>query len=346
MPELRKWLDKHERSDRYTSHDPHDEILQLAASSILRDIVSEIKSGKCRWFSLIADEYSDIANKEQLSINVRWIDDKMEPHEDFLGFYEIPNIKAETIDKALKDALIRSQLSIRDLRGQCYDGASNMLGKTSGVARRIQEIQPKALDTHCHCHSLSLSIKDSTKNCPLLNTAMSTSKEIVTLIKFSPKREKILGGVKSNVECDEVDNNASPGLAKFIETRWTVRAGFFNGIFLNYKELQETWAEVLAEGGLQSEVRARIIGVQAQMITFEYFFANRLGYLLFSHTDNLSRALQGTRICATEGHRLAKLTVTVLKKIRNDSNFDDFWQTVLRKKNSITDIGNKHNNYW
>ena len=54
--------------------------------------------------------------------------------------------------------------------------------------------------------------------CPLLNTAMSTSKEIVTLIMFSPKREKILGGVKSNVECDEVDNNASPGLAMFSAT--------------------------------------------------------------------------------------------------------------------------------
>ena len=48
VPELRKWLDKPGRSDRYTSHDPQDEILQLAASSILRDIVSEIKSGKCR----------------------------------------------------------------------------------------------------------------------------------------------------------------------------------------------------------------------------------------------------------------------------------------------------------
>ena len=169
-----------------------------------------------------------------------------------------------------------------------------MLGKTSGVARRIQEIQPKAFDTHCRCHSLSLSIKDSTKNCPLLYTAMSTSKEIVTLIMFSPKREKILGGVKSNVECDEVDNNASPGLAKFSTTRWTVRAGCFNRIFLNYKELQETWAKVLAEGGLQSEVRAHISGVQAQMITFKYFFANQLGYLLFSHTDIRSRALQGT----------------------------------------------------
>ena len=63
-----------------------------------------------------------------------------------------------------------------------------MLGKNFGVAKRIQEIQPKAFDTHCHCHSLSLSVKDSTKKSPLLNTAMTTSKEIVTLI-FSKARE-------------------------------------------------------------------------------------------------------------------------------------------------------------
>jgi len=146
VPELRKWLDKHERSDRYTSHDPQDEILQLAASSILRDIVSEIKSGKCRWFSLIADEYSDIANKEQLSINVRWIDDKMEPHEDFLGFYEIPNIKAETIDKALKDALIRSQLSIRDLRGR--DNATTEQATCSEKRQEWQEGYRKFSQRH------------------------------------------------------------------------------------------------------------------------------------------------------------------------------------------------------
>ena len=346
VPELRAWLDKPERSDKYTSHDPQNEILQLAANSIVRDIVSEVKGGKCHWFSLIADEYSDVANKEQLSINVRWIDDNLDPHEDFLGFYEIPNIKSETIYKALTDALLRADLPIRNMRGQCYDGASNMLGKNSGVAKRIQEDEPKAFETHCHCHSLSLSVKDSTKKCCLLNTAMSTSKEVVALIKFSPKREKILGDVKSNIEHDESDNENSLGLAKFSATRWTVRAGCFNRIYLNYKELQETWVDVLAEGGLQSEVRARIIGVQAQMTTFEYFFSIILGFLLFSHTDNLSRALQGTRICATEGHRLAKQTVKVLKDIRNDNSFDNFWQTVLLKKKLLPDIGKELNYFF
>ena len=97
IPELRKWLDQPGRSDTYTSHDSQNEILSLAANSIVRDIVLDIKSG-CSWFALIADEYTDIANKEQLSICVRWIDNKLESHEDFLGFYEIPDIKSQTID--------------------------------------------------------------------------------------------------------------------------------------------------------------------------------------------------------------------------------------------------------
>ena len=96
-----------------------------------------------------------------------------------------------------------------------------MFGKNSRVAKRIQEIQPKAFDTHYHCHSLSLSVKDSTKKSPLLYTVITTSKEIVTLshIKFSLKREKIYGGIKANIECKEDENNAVPGLAKFSATR-------------------------------------------------------------------------------------------------------------------------------
>ena len=89
--------------------------------------------------------------------------------------------------------LLKLQLSLAYCRGQCYDGASNLLGHKTGVAKRIQDVQPKAHSTHCHGHSLSLSEKDTVKNCKLLLTTMDTVKEVVTLIKFSPKREHLLG---------------------------------------------------------------------------------------------------------------------------------------------------------
>ena len=38
-----------------------------------------------------------------------------------------------------------------------------MVGKKSGVAMQIKELQPKAHYTHCHGHSISLSVKEVTK---------------------------------------------------------------------------------------------------------------------------------------------------------------------------------------
>ena len=55
-------------------------------------------------------------------------------------------------------------ISLEKCRGQCYDGASNMLGKKSGVAKQILDIQPKTYVTHCHFHSLGLAVKETPKN--------------------------------------------------------------------------------------------------------------------------------------------------------------------------------------
>ena len=74
-----------------------------------------------------------------------------------------------------------------------------MTGKNSGVAQQILKEQPKALSIHCHGHSLSLSIKDANKQCKILNDAMGTVGEITVLIKFSPKREKMLWAINKNI---------------------------------------------------------------------------------------------------------------------------------------------------
>ena len=112
VPELRKWLSQPDRADVYYTHDIQNEILMLLTNSIVRDAVMDIKTDMCTWYALIADEYTDISNKEQLSICFRWVNNDLEAKEDFIGFYEIPNIKSSTIDTVTKDALIRLQLSL------------------------------------------------------------------------------------------------------------------------------------------------------------------------------------------------------------------------------------------
>ena len=184
-PDILDWLTRN--TDKYLGHDIQHEMCIIMRNSVTRQVISKIKD---RYFSIIADEYTDISNKEHLTLCLRWVDNNFDPHEDFIGFYNIPNIKSDTIASVIKDIIIRVCLSLDQCRGQCYDGASNMLGKKSGVAKRIQECQPKAYPTHCFGHSLNLSVKDATKSCKVLSDSMNTAREIIILIKYSPKRQR------------------------------------------------------------------------------------------------------------------------------------------------------------
>ena len=123
------------------------------ANHVIRDLVLEIRGG---FFSIICDEYTDVSNKEQLTICIRWVDKELEAHEDFLRFFNVLDIGAETIVSAIKDVLLKLQLSLVNCRVQCYDGVSNMMEHKTGVAERIHDLQSKAHPTHSHGHSLSL----------------------------------------------------------------------------------------------------------------------------------------------------------------------------------------------
>ena len=77
------------------------------------------------WFSIIADEATDVVNREQFTLSIRWVNDDHNIHEDPVGLFCLPDTTADTLTKVLKDLLIRCSLS---LRGQTYDAASNMQG--------------------------------------------------------------------------------------------------------------------------------------------------------------------------------------------------------------------------
>ena len=84
-----------------------------------------------------------------------------------------------------------------------------------------------------------------------------------------------------------------------------------------------------------TDAKARIMGVVAQMTTFEFYYGASLAHLLLRHTDNLSRTLQHKDISAVAGQQVAKSVVTTLQGLRDDSNFTLFWDLVKRKSQSL-----------
>ena len=64
---------------------------------------------------------------------------------------------------------------------------------------------------------------------------------------------------------------------------------------------------------------------------FDFSSALHLGEHLYCDTDNLPKDLQGTKMAAVSGQRLANLTKGTLTKIRIDQSFDHFYANVARK---------------
>ena len=181
-PALLTRLDKESHLEpgqyKYMHNDIQNELTELTAKHVLAKKLESIRSSK--FFGIIADEYTDISNKELLSMCFRWIKD-LTVHEDFVGYYQLPDIKRDTIVTAISNYLIRMQLSLKDLRAQAYDGASNMFGKNTGVSVQIAVEQPKALSTHCQGHSLNLGIKTTMTNSKQMKDEMGTVTEIILL---------------------------------------------------------------------------------------------------------------------------------------------------------------------
>ena len=133
-------------SHKYNHQDVQNELLNIMGAYVLREKLATIRDPK--FFSIMADECTDLSNLEQLSFCARTVDDDLNVDEDFLGFYEIDNIKSETVVKAIKDILMRCSLSLDDCRGQTYNGAGSMMGKHSCVPTKISQEQPKAITAH------------------------------------------------------------------------------------------------------------------------------------------------------------------------------------------------------
>ncbi|XP_066910501.1 zinc finger MYM-type protein 1-like [Clytia hemisphaerica] len=187
---------------KYTHSDVQNELLNIMATLTLLEKLKDIDER--RFFSMIADEGTDISNKEQLSFCLRTVDENLEAYEDFIGFHQLENIKSDVIVRVIKDILLRLNLSLENCRGQTYDGASNMMGRKSGVSTQILAEQPKAVAIHCEGHSLSLSIKSLTSECDTLKDTLSVVKEICVLVKYSPKRENLLGNIHESIEKGDV----------------------------------------------------------------------------------------------------------------------------------------------
>ena len=78
---------------------------------------SSLKVEKNSRKRLFGDNGRRIHRHQQLSMCLRTVSDNLEIQEDFFGFYKLNDIKSDSIMHAIKDVLLRSNLSLQRCQG-------------------------------------------------------------------------------------------------------------------------------------------------------------------------------------------------------------------------------------
>ncbi|XP_021984857.2 zinc finger MYM-type protein 1-like [Helianthus annuus] len=105
-------------------------------------------------FGLLVDESSDVSLKEQMAVVVRFVDKLGAVRESLIGIVHVKDTASTTLNQAIDDLLASNQLSIKQVRGQGYYGASNMQGEFNRLKALILKDNPSAHYIHCFAHQL------------------------------------------------------------------------------------------------------------------------------------------------------------------------------------------------
>ncbi|XP_058725535.1 uncharacterized protein LOC131596814 [Vicia villosa] len=124
--QVRDAFDRGGKNCTMTCGDIQKELATCCAHEVTKVIMEELGD---RQFSVLIDESRDISIKEQMAVMLRFLNDKGSVVERFIVLHHVKDTTSESLKSALYGIPDKYTLSISRIRGQGYDGASNMRGE-------------------------------------------------------------------------------------------------------------------------------------------------------------------------------------------------------------------------
>ena len=252
-------------------------MIQIVGSAILDENVHRVK--KAKLYSVIADETPDNSKTEQLSLLVRYVwNGKVE--ERLLGVLPVQKTIAEVLFHTVCSKVEEYGIEISNLRGQCYDGASNVSGVHSGLQARIKELSPSALFTHCYAHVLNLVIVDTMNNNRTAKDFFGTLQNLYVFIETCPKRHAVYleQQRKVNLAASEEERNREYVLKRLSDTRWACRADSIKAFHHIIKAVIAT-LEDIRENEKKANISAEAKGLLQDIKEFEFILVLEVYFL-------------------------------------------------------------------
>ncbi|XP_039115769.1 zinc finger MYM-type protein 1-like [Dioscorea cayenensis subsp. rotundata] len=173
-------------NNQMTSLKIQKELANASAVEITCAIVDDIRE---KHFSLMIDEARDVSVMLQMGVVLRYVDKNGYVIERFLAMVHVLDTSTISLKNAIDCLFSKHGLSLSRLRGQGYDGASNMLGYINGLKALVLKENPYIRYIHYFAHRLQLVIVVVDKDNGIVSDFFQYVIMIVNTVGASRKRK-------------------------------------------------------------------------------------------------------------------------------------------------------------
>ncbi|KAL7119944.1 hypothetical protein ACP275_02G092900 [Erythranthe tilingii] len=292
-------LDNSQGNCIMTAPEIQKQIISAFAHLVSKTIFSDIGDD---FFSFLVDEARDVSIKEQMAVVLRYLNNEGKIIERFLG--------------VVHSLLTTFSLSLSRVRGQGYDGASNMQGEFNGLKSLILKENKSAFYVHCFAHQLQLALVQITKK----NKQLSDFFGSLALLANLLQKKHFENGSGLNQE----STLRRPG-----DTRWN--SYYFTIISMiklfpsvvGVLEYFKNNSDDVSHWGQASMLLRNIV-------CFEFAFVLHLMRSILGITNDLSQALQRKDQDLANAMKLVTFAKDRLQELREGG-----WDDLLRENSSF-----------
>ncbi|XP_042455096.1 zinc finger MYM-type protein 1-like [Zingiber officinale] len=219
-----------------------------------------------------------------------------------LAIVHVSDTSAISLKKAIDELFAKHKLSLSRLRGQGYDGVSNMRGEYNGLKALILKENSSARYAHCFAHQLQLVVIAVAKSNRIVSDFFQYVAMIVNITGASCKRKDKFRQLEHDrlVECLEKGDIVSGKGKKKSRNQFKTTRGYSLGgsHYMIIIRLMSTWTSVLKvlenvyDDGTNDDNSGIATRLIDKMESYEFVFVMHLMKSLLGITNELSLALQ------------------------------------------------------
>lgn len=297
----------------FISNRSQNKLLNIMSESIRSQILKDVKDAGI--FAVIIDTTTDIANYEQLTFVLRYVNNSGSIEERLVALETAADGTGQGLFKKFCSITEKYNLNWRqNLCAQSYDGAASMQGIYSGLRTLIQKENPNAIYVWCFAHLLNLVVVDTCDCCEVTKHFFG---EIQALVSFFRARKR----TATFIECQQqlYSGERTRRLKCFSDTRWTSHGRVITVLFERFGAILETLKRLVNDNDRVTSSGAKSL---LTVITFEFILTMILSKNIFAITTPLSNYLQSKSIDFIQALNMIDASKEKLTSMRCDAEFE------------------------